>query len=86
MFTNAKDAINWIEHIERVGEKRKDLSRMKLALEILGNPDKIAAYKDLLKKNNIEISAISCHGNPLHPQKEIAENYNNQFELFSKNI
>ena len=39
MFTNAKDAINWIEHIERVGEKRKDLSRMKLALEILGNPE-----------------------------------------------
>lgn len=40
MFDNATEAIDWIEHIERVGEKRTDLSRMNLALEILGNPEK----------------------------------------------
>ena len=28
-------------------------------------------YKALLEKYDIEISAISCHGNPLHPQKAV---------------
>lgn len=48
--------------------------------EILGNQDKIDNYKELLKKYNMEISAISCHGNPLHPNKEIAEDFHNQFK------
>lgn len=48
--------------------------------ELIGNPDKVEEYKALLKKYNIEISAISCHGNPVHPQKEIAEDYHNQFK------
>lgn len=48
--------------------------------ELLGNSEKIEAYKALFEKNNIEICAVSCHGNPLHPQKEIAENYHNQFK------
>ena len=47
--------------------------------ELLGHPDKIEEYKALLKKNNIEIAAISCHGNPLHPNKETAERFHNQF-------
>lgn len=47
--------------------------------ELLGHPDKIEEYKSLLKKNNIEIAAISCHGNPLHPNKETAERFHNQF-------
>ena len=47
--------------------------------ELLGHPDKIEEYKALLKKNNIEIAAISCHGNPLHPNKETAESFHNQF-------
>jgi len=48
--------------------------------EIIGKPDKIAAYKKILSENNIEISAISCHGNPLHPQKEIADKFHNEFK------
>ena len=47
--------------------------------ELLGHPDKIEEYKALLKKNNIEIAAIRCHGNPLHPNKETAESFHNQF-------
>lgn len=47
--------------------------------ELLDNPEKIKEYKDLLKENNIEISAISCHGNPLHPQKSYAERHHNNF-------
>lgn len=48
--------------------------------ELIGHPDKVEEYKALLKKYNIEISAISCHGNPVHPQKEIAEDYHKQFK------
>lgn len=48
--------------------------------ELIGKPDKIKEYKELLAKYELEISAISCHGNPLHPNKEIAESYHNQFK------
>ncbi len=48
--------------------------------ELLGNPEKIAEYKALLKEFDIEISAISCHGNPLHPTKEIADKFHNEFK------
>lgn len=48
--------------------------------ELIGKPDKIKEFKDLFEKYEIEIAAISCHGNPLHPQKEIAEKFHNQFK------
>lgn len=48
--------------------------------ELLGKPDKIEEYKNLFEKYNIKIAAISCHGNPLHPQKEIAQDFHNQFK------
>ena len=37
--------------------------------------DKNAAanYKNLLGKYNLEVSALSAHANPVHPQKEIAD-------------
>ena len=48
--------------------------------ELIGNPEKVKEYKDLLKKYDIEISAISCHGNPLHPNKETAQKFHNEFK------
>lgn len=48
--------------------------------ELIGKPDAVKAYKELLAKYEIEIAAISCHGNPLHPNKEIAEKFHNQFK------
>lgn len=48
--------------------------------ELLSDPKKVEEYKALLKKYDLEISGISCHGNPLHPQKDIAENFHNQFK------
>lgn len=47
--------------------------------KLLGNKDKIDEIKQLLKDNNIEISALSCHGNPLHPNREIAEGFHSDF-------
>ena len=50
------------------------------AKEIASSPEKAKEYLDLLKKYDIEICAISCHGNPLHPNKEIADSFDSQFK------
>ena len=47
--------------------------------DYLNNPQKVQEFKDLLKKYNIELSAVSCHGNPIHPNKEIAKKYHDEF-------
>ncbi len=47
---------------------------------LLGNASEIQHIKDLLSQYNMSISAISCHGNPVHPQKEVAQSYHDQFE------
>ncbi len=35
--------------------------------ELLNNPEKIQAYKAEIAKRGLEISALNCSGNPLHP-------------------
>ncbi|MCL2446783.1 MAG: sugar phosphate isomerase/epimerase [Oscillospiraceae bacterium] len=40
--------------------------------ELLSDPAKLAAFKQLIADSGLEISALSCHANPLHPNKEIA--------------
>lgn len=47
---------------------------------LLADPKKIDELKALLAKYDLSISALSCHGNPVHPQKEIAEHDNRVFE------
>ena len=42
--------------------------------EILLNDEKaLEEFKALIKKYDVEISALSCHGNPVHPDKETAK-------------
>src|SRR5690606_5423781 len=48
--------------------------------ELLEDSDKIKELKDLIDKYDMEISALSCHGNPVHPQKEIADKFHEDFE------
>jgi sugar phosphate isomerase/epimerase len=48
--------------------------------ELLNDEKKLQQFKDLLKKYNMEISGLSCHGNPVHPQKDLAKMYNEAFE------
>ena len=45
---------------------------------LLHNETELQSYKDLLKKYNVEISAISCHGNPVHPNRAIAKNFDTE--------
>lgn len=42
---------------------------------LLNDESKLEEFKALLKKYNLEISALSCHGNPVHPNKEIAKEF-----------
>lgn len=46
---------------------------------LLADDSKIDELKGLLKKYDLEISALSCHGNPVHPDKEIAAGYHKAF-------
>ena len=48
--------------------------------ELVGKPEKAAEYKALFEKYQLSICAISCHGNPLHPNKEIAQKFHNEFK------
>ena len=43
--------------------------------ELLNDEAKLEELKALLKKYDVEISALSCHGNPVHPNKEIAADF-----------
>ncbi|MBQ4630455.1 MAG: sugar phosphate isomerase/epimerase [Clostridia bacterium] len=52
--------------------------------ELLGCGEKIENVKSLLKKYEIEISALSCHGNAVHPNKEIAAKFHEDFEKTCK--
>ena len=47
--------------------------------ELLKDPEALESYKALLEKYDLKISAISCHGNTLHPQKAIAEKFDAEF-------
>lgn len=46
---------------------------------LLADESKIDALKAALEKYNLTISALSCHGNPIHPNKEIAAGYHKEF-------
>jgi len=48
--------------------------------ELLSNKAKIDEIKLLVEDHGMIISALSCHGNPVHPQKEIAQSFHNDFE------
>lgn len=48
--------------------------------DVLNSPDEIRRIGQLLEKYNLTVSSLSCHGNPLHPNKEIAEQHHRDFE------
>lgn len=56
--------------------------------ELLSSESKLQAYKDLLKKYNLEISALSCHSNHVHPNVDIrvqaANDYTQTLRLAEK--
>lgn len=45
---------------------------------LLNDDKKLEEFKALIKKYNVTISALSCHGNMVHPNKEIAKSFDDQ--------
>ena len=48
--------------------------------ELIADDKKVEEFKALMAKYDITISALACHGNPLHPNKEIADKFHNDFK------
>ena len=44
-------------------------------VSMLEDPSALANFKNLLKDHGVSISALSCHGNALHPDKAIAQQH-----------
>lgn len=48
--------------------------------EVLLNDEKaLEEFKEAVYGNGLEISALACHGNPVHPNKEIAKKFHDEF-------
>ncbi|MBD7967904.1 sugar phosphate isomerase/epimerase family protein [Paenibacillus gallinarum] len=47
--------------------------------ELLENETKLKEFKKAVESRGLTISALSCHGNPLHPQKDIAKKFHDDF-------
>jgi sugar phosphate isomerase/epimerase len=50
------------------------------AVEFIKNKGLIKEFKDTLDKYEMTLSALSVHGNPVHPQKEIAQKFHREYE------
>ncbi len=47
--------------------------------DCLNDESKLNALKELLAENELTISALSCHGNPVHPDKATADGFHQMF-------
>lgn len=47
--------------------------------ELLADERKLKAFKKAVESRGLIISALSCHGNPIHPQKQIAKEFHDTF-------
>jgi sugar phosphate isomerase/epimerase len=47
--------------------------------ELLADSSKLRTWKQMVDDRGLEISALSCHGNPLHPNPDIANLHRQEF-------
>jgi len=47
--------------------------------ELLADKGKLKTFKAAFESRGLTISALSCHGNPLHPQAQLAKPYHESF-------
>ena len=47
--------------------------------ELLASDKKLRAFRDVIRQRGLTISALSCHGNPLHPDRRIAKAHHEAF-------
>ncbi|MGD8277001.1 MAG: sugar phosphate isomerase/epimerase [Gemmatimonadota bacterium] len=48
--------------------------------ELLGSRTKLKAFRAAIEKRGLAISALSCHGNPIHPRAAVAKRDHATFE------
>jgi sugar phosphate isomerase/epimerase len=46
---------------------------------LLADDAALAEWQNTIKKHGMEVCALSVHGNPVHPDKKIAESFHNDF-------
>jgi sugar phosphate isomerase/epimerase len=46
---------------------------------LLHDKNKLKEFVDTLKQHNLEISALSVHGNPIHPDADVAKGFHDDF-------
>ena len=46
---------------------------------LLASARRLKAFREAVSSRGLVISALSCHGNPLHPQARIARDHHNTF-------
>ena len=47
--------------------------------KLLADDKALAAFREALSRRNLTISALSCHGNPLHPDASVAKAHHDAF-------
>lgn len=50
---------------------------------LLGDAGKLRAWKQAIDARGLELSALACHGNPLHPNREVAGRFH---EVYRKTV
>src|SRR5699024_10918655 len=48
--------------------------------EVINDENKPSNFKKAIDDRRLEISALSCHGNPLHPNNKISQKHHDQFQ------
>lgn len=48
--------------------------------DLLKDTGRQRALREMLAQRGLEISALSCHGNPLHPDPQVAQEFHQEFE------
>src|SRR5688572_20510365 len=47
---------------------------------LLQNSAKVREYRQMIQDAGLVISALSCHGNPVHPERDTAAGYDDVFQ------
>ena len=47
--------------------------------ELLGDEKKLKAFREAIERRGLTISALSCHGNPIHPDAKFAKDHDTVF-------
>ena len=46
---------------------------------LLGSAKRLAGFREAIQRRGLTISALSCHGNPLHPDRRVARDHHDTF-------